>query len=46
MCATCSRERIGYGAGMDAIETIMTTRAIRRFTDQSVDDADGRFDSD
>ena len=40
MCATCSRERIGYGAGMDAIETIMTTRAIRRFTDQSVDDAD------
>lgn len=32
--------RIGYGAGMEAIETIMPTWASRRFTGQSVDDAD------
>ena len=35
-----ARDGFVYRAGMDAIETIMTTRAIRRFTDQPVSDAD------
>ena len=29
-----------YGSGMDAIEAIMTTRAMRRYTDRPVSDAD------
>lgn len=32
--------RAAYGPGMDALEAIMTTRAMRRYTDRPVDDAD------